>query len=577
MSVRTRRPPALTFGTYQLLERLRGPSLTERHRALSADGRYVTLQVVRPELAKDFTFRSLFQVQAKKAQALTHPNIARIVDAGEADGRWYLAVEEVTGDDLASRLAAVHGRGERLPRRDVRAIVGDVGAALAYAHEQGVVHGDLRPGNVVLSTSGAAVVTGFVIARSLRTDDRIAVGAFAPAYMAPEQSTGKPPDQRTDIYALGVLTYELLTGRTPYASETPLAVLLAHGREPLPLPSHVEPRIGAPLERVLLRALAVDPAARHPDARSFIASLDEAFEEDARRPATAFVPVPAEARAVPPSAAAPWLRRPFALGVAGAGLLVAGVVLGALLRPVPAAPAIAAASVAVAPTAAATAPPTAAPRTPAPTPPPPPPTRQPATPVPPAVAPLARGQQLFAAKLDGSRELDDVHVFSGGAGDAAIRMTRGAIELEVTRARGGAEGFFPVPPRSSFAGEFVLTVPAGSQALMTWALRRDGDAAYLLRLDAATETLALVYDDGVRLREALAPQWRISGLRTGRSVSVTFRIDGADLSVQVDGAPALQARDARITRSALPPDIFVGDEGGVGLVRITAARLYAVP
>lgn len=570
---RTAARGAPAIGAYQLIERLRGPSLTERHRALAADGRYVELHVVRLELARDFAFRSLFQLHAKKAQALTHPNVARIVDSGEAGGRWYIAVEEVTGEDLATRLGRARGSGQRLARREVRAIVRDVAAGLAHAHDQGVVHGDLRPGNVILSASGAAVLTGFVVARSLRTDDRIAVGAFAPAYMAPEQSEGKPPDQRSDIYALGVLTYELLVGRPPYAAETPLAVMLAHGREPLPLPSHVEPAIGAPLERVLLRALAVDPAARHADAQSFVASLEEAFEEDARRPATALVPVPAEARA-PVALLTSSSRRSLVIGAAGATLLVSGVVLGAALRPVvpEPRPATALASPVTLATPLATAPPTAQP-TAAPTRIPPPPVTVPVERPP---TPLPRAAVLYQAKLDGSRELDDVRVFAGGPGDAAIRTVRGAIELEVLRPGGGAEAFFSIQTRSGLVGEFTVQVPAGSQALLSWALRRDGDASYLLRLDAATETMSLVYDDGGRLREALAPQVRTGTLRD-RTVGIEFLVNGPDMLVRFNGQTVFQVRDARIKAATLPPDIFIGEEGGIGMFRITSARLYAAP
>lgn len=568
MNVRTKRPPAFTFGRYQLLERIPGPSLAERHRALSSDGSYVVLHLVRRELARDFAFRGLFQVQAAKARTLDHPNVARVVDAGEVEGRWYLAAEEVTGQDLATWIAALRGLGERPERSAVCRITRDVADALSHAHERGVVHGDVRPGNVIVRPDGAAVLTGFVMARSLRTDDRIAVGAFAPAYMAPELSEGKPPDARTDLYALGVLAYEQLTGRTPYVSETPLAVLLAHGREPLPLPSHVDPNIGTAVERVLLRALAVDPAARHPDPRSFVSSLGGAFDEDAAR-APAVVP---SGDPAPHASAAAMRRLPVArIATAGIALLAIGIVIGALAPRGGAQPTPTIAT-AVSPV------PTFAP-TPLTTPTAPPATSVPATPSPvrPPVevppTPLPRGALLYQAKLDGSQELQDIRVFSGGPGDAAIRITPGAIELEVVRPRSGAEAFFPVPTTSGSVGEFTVVVPSGSRALLTWALRRDGDASYLLRLDGGTETLSLVYDDGLRLREALAPQIRLGAI-AGRPVTIAFRISGPDITVHVNGAPAMHARDARIERATLPPDIFVGDEGGVGVIRITSARLY---
>ncbi|MEK7860734.1 MAG: hypothetical protein AAB284_05180, partial [Chloroflexota bacterium] len=137
--------------------------------------------------------------------------------------------------------------------------------------------------------------------------------------------------------------------------------------------------------------------------------------------------------------------------------------------------------------------------------------------------------------------------------------------------------FFRMAVRSSYVGVFTVSVPRTSEVLFTWALRRDGDASYLLRLDAKAETLSLIYDDGVRWRDALAPQVRIRDLRSGRAVPVAFSVVGQDLAVYVDGRLVMEARDARIQSGTLPPDIFVGEEGGVGSIRLVAARVYALP
>lgn len=571
-----------TLARYQLVERLRGLGLTERHRALDPDGRSVVLHLLHPRIDSDLSRNVLWLANAEKAGTLTHHNIAQILDFGEADGRPYLVVEDLGGEDLATRLAALRERGERPARRFARQVVQDLAAALAYAHEHGVTHGDLRPENVVLTPGGAAVLTGFVITPSLRErTDRIAFDAGSPAYMAPEQGDGKPADARSDLYALGVIAYALLTGRLPYVGDPPLAVLLAHGHEPLPLPSRVDAHIGPTLERVLLRALAKDPADRYPDATRFAAALDEAMQLDARRAATAFVPIPRELReaAAAPVPSARWRTARSALLGAGAALAIAGVGLAILVTRPPsvgstgvttatAAPGTAAPLATSLPAATGPAP-TAPPRTPQPL-----PTPAPATPAP---SGPRLGVLLYEAKLDGTVELDRVRVFSGGAADARVSFERGAIELAVNDAPGGAIAFFHIPARTSYAGLFTVSVPRTSEVLFTWALRRDGDASYLLRLDARTETLSLVYDDGVRWREALAPQVRVRDLRSGRAVPIAFSVAGPDLAVYVDGRLVMEARDARIQRATLPPDVFVGEEGGIGAIRIASARLYAAP
>lgn len=557
------------FGPYTIVERLPGIALAERYRALGPGGRPVVLHLFHQRLSKDFAFRALLTSNANKAASLEHPNIASIAGQGEADGRWYVAAQDVAGEDLATRLASLRAAGERAPRQLVRRVGHAIGAALDHAHAQGVVHGDVRPSNVILSSSGA-FLTGFAVARSLRIDsaDRIAVGPGSPEYMAPEQADGKPADAAADRYALGVIAYEMLTGRTPYSGGPPLGVLLAHGKEPLPLPTKIEPRVGPATERVLLRALAVDPKDRHPDGKTFAGSLDQALEADPEVAAAA-----ARSGGAAVSAAAGDLRRAQVRGgVIGAGtaLVLSAIAVVAFIGVRPASPPSATADpVAVAPV------PTIAP-TPAPTAPP----VQTAAPTvavvpPPAPTGPATGALLFEAKLDGTAELDDVHVFSGGRSDAAITFARGAMELAVLRPRGGVIGFFRTPASTSYAGVFSVALPRTSEVLFTWALRRDGDESYLLRLDARTETLSLVYDDGVGWREALAPQVKIDQLRSGRAVPIAFGVQGDAFAVYVDGRRVVEARDARIARATLPLDVFVGDEGGVGSIRVLSARLYA--
>lgn len=538
--------------------------------------------MLHPAVADRAERRRAFIAAAGAAQALRHRNLRVPIDAGEDQGRAFIVMERSADESLERRATSLRELGQRLKRKQIARIVRDVAAGLTHAHANGVVHGDVRPANVIL-TSERAIVTGFAIGASLAdgASDRAEVGLGDPPYMSPEQATGHPAGPESDLYSLGVIAYELLTGRPPYESRPPMATLLAHAHEPLPLPATREPHVGEATERVLLRALARDPADRYRTADELAAALERAIETDSRRGVTAVVVLPEEMRRAT-AAASPGRRlpRPVVLGLA-ASALIAMASVGALLTRAliaPAAPQRAAASpqvtVTAAPLATASA---AASVVPTPSSPPPTPVATAAVPTAPAPTGPRVGSLLYEAKLDGSVELDDVHVFSGGDGDALVTFERGAIQLAVREPGGGTIGFIRMAPRTSYVGVFTVSVPRASEVLFTWALRRNGDASYLLRLDARTETLALLYDDGVRWRESLAPQVRIRDLRSARAVPIAFSAAGPDLAVYVDGLLVMQARDARIPNGKLAPDIFVGEEGGVGGIRLLSARLYALP
>jgi hypothetical protein len=152
-----------------------------------------------------------------------------------------------------------------MPLQVALRIVSDVGAALAYAHEMGVVHRDVKPANIMLDRSGRVILTDFGVAKMLTGTKVTVTGTVlgTPAYMSPEQGMGEPGDSRSDIYSLGVVLFELATGRLPYDADTPLAVLLKHAHDPLPLPRAVNPDLPEEIERVILRSLTKDPADRY--------------------------------------------------------------------------------------------------------------------------------------------------------------------------------------------------------------------------------------------------------------------------------------------------------------------------
>jgi len=324
------------LGKYRILARLGRGGMAEVYKAFQPSlDRYVAVKLLHAFMAEDKDFLARFQREAKNVAALRHPNIVQVFDFDVEGEQYYMVMEYLDGPTLKTRLETLHQRGERLPLVEVLRIVRDVGSALAYAHGRGIVHRDVKPANVILETSGRVILTDFGVAKILSGTQFTATGTVlgTPAYMSPEQGLGQPGDGRSDIYSLGVMLYEMATGRLPFDADTPLAVVMKHVKDPLPLPRSVQPDLPESLERVILRALAKEPAERYDRVEALLADLEAVGKG---------LEVPAAIRRRPtagpasPSAARP-SRRPAALaiggglgvlicivGVAGVGLLLLG-------------------------------------------------------------------------------------------------------------------------------------------------------------------------------------------------------------------------------------------------------------
>ena len=229
--------------------------------------RAVAIKVLPPELAHDPAIRTRFMREAQTSAQLAHAHIVSIYDVGERDGLAYIIMAMVSGGNLAMLLTAE----PRQPIDEVRRLLAEVADALAYAHLRGVIHRDIKPDNILLDeSSGRAMVTDFGIARAIEASTRLTVTGIAvgtPAYMSPEQAVGdREIDGRSDIYSLGVLGYQMLTGRLPFSASNSMALLLKHVSEP-PLPV-AELRAEAPraLREAIERALAKSPEDRWPTA-----------------------------------------------------------------------------------------------------------------------------------------------------------------------------------------------------------------------------------------------------------------------------------------------------------------------
>ncbi len=226
--------------------------------------------IVDPDADGAGEYRKRFLLEAKAAGKLNHPNIVTTFDYGEQDGLAYLAMELLEGTDLRSRQME-----ESIPPGEAIEIARQVAEGLAYAHERGVVHRDIKPGNIMLNGQGQATIMDFGLARMRAADHKTSTGMVlgTPRYMSPEQISGLPIDQRSDIFSLGIVLYEMLTGTRLFSGEDIAQVThQITGFEHVP-PSRQVPGLPAMVDFVVARALKKDPALRYQDARELAADL----------------------------------------------------------------------------------------------------------------------------------------------------------------------------------------------------------------------------------------------------------------------------------------------------------------
>ncbi|HEY2944988.1 MAG TPA: protein kinase, partial [Vicinamibacteria bacterium] len=321
-----------TFGAYRIVEPLGRGGMASVYKAYEAAlDRYVALKVLPGEFLHDETFAERFRREAKVVARLEHPNIIPIHAFGIEGGIPWMAMRLISGGPLSSLL-----RGGRLTHERIITILRGVADALDYAHGKGVVHRDVKPQNILLDEAERVYLADFGIAKMVEGSGALTQTGMitgTPQYMAPEQATGQPVDQRVDIYALGVVAYEMLTGRVPFAADTPVAVLMKHVTEPMPIPP--ASTVPEPLVRALLKGMAKKPEERWSSAGAFVRALEQGLAEvpTASVPvaATATVPAPAlrPAPTMPPPG--PTTRRTAAPAPSSAGVGRALAILAAIV------------------------------------------------------------------------------------------------------------------------------------------------------------------------------------------------------------------------------------------------------
>lgn len=271
-----------TLGKYRILEPLGRGGMAQVYKAYHPQlDRYVAVKVLRSDLVEEAEFLARFRREARAVAALRHANVVQVYDFDTQDDLYYMVMELLEGDTLKAHLNAFRARGEHLPLGELVRILCDVLAGLAYAHGEGIIHRDLKPANIMLTKRGQAVLTDFGIAQIVGGTQYTISGALMGTlnYMAPEQGLDGKCDTRSDIYSLGIVYYEMLTGKVPFDADTPLAILMKHLNDPLPLPHKFDPSIPEPFERVALKALAKNPDDRYQSAAEMLQALLTAAQE----------------------------------------------------------------------------------------------------------------------------------------------------------------------------------------------------------------------------------------------------------------------------------------------------------
>lgn len=267
------------LGNYELRERLGRGGMAEVYKAYQPSmDRFVAVKVMLGHLADDDNFIERFKREAQAVGRLRHPHIIQIFDFGIQDDIYYMAMEYVTGGNLKQHIVA----NQKLPLANSLKIAHDLADALIYAHQSGMIHRDLKPANVMFidTATSDVVLTDFGIARILGatgiTGSGMSVGT--PAYMSPEAGRGEDIDERADIYALGIILYEMLVGEVPYDADTPLAVIMKHISAPLPTRAEYGDNIPEDVERIVLKCLAKDREDRFASAKEFRDALADALK-----------------------------------------------------------------------------------------------------------------------------------------------------------------------------------------------------------------------------------------------------------------------------------------------------------
>lgn len=298
--------PGQMLGSYRIISQIGKGGMATVYKAYQPSmDRNVAIKVLPRQLAESAEFAARFQQEARIIARLEHPHILPVFDFGESDGVTYFVMRYLEAGTLKTKMEA-----GPLALDEIDRLFTQLAEALGYAHAHGIVHRDLKPANALVDEHGNVFLTDFGIAKLLESASPRLTQTDAimgtPAYISPEQAKAQAVDRRSDIYSLGIILYEMVTGSVPFVADTPLAVILKHISDPLPPPSVVKKDIPGPIERVILKALAKEPADRYASAEEFLSAWKRALDETEtaqRAPEPKPAPASRAGMPAPPSAA----------------------------------------------------------------------------------------------------------------------------------------------------------------------------------------------------------------------------------------------------------------------------------
>ena len=316
---------------YRLEEQIGSGGMSTVYRAFDPTlERWVAIKLMHRDISSDPDQLERFRREARAVASLSHPHVVTVIDFGEDDGTPYIVLEYIEGENLKERLR----RSGRLPVAEAIAYAIEVGRALSCAHSERLVHRDVKPQNVLIDMEGRAKVTDFGIARSLEDEALTAPGRVLGTtdYVSPEQACGHPVTEQSDVYSLGVVLYEMLTGEVPYHAESQVAVAMKHVREPMPDVQRMRPEVSSALAAVVDRATAKETRNRYATAEDMVHDLEQVLAIEVARTGHAGGEATAVLRELPGETTefVPFrLRNPrrFIVTLLAVGLLGAGVVI----------------------------------------------------------------------------------------------------------------------------------------------------------------------------------------------------------------------------------------------------------
>lgn len=300
-----------TLGNYRVLSTLGQGGMARVYRAYQENlERDVAIKVLPPWYAADRNFVERFNLEARLVARLSHPNIVTVHDANEQNGHLYIVMQLIDGGTLKQRIDQLHVQGLVMEPAEAVRIFNQLADALTYAHEQGIIHRDIKPVNVLMDRAGRPILSDFGIAKVLASTEMNltypGAGVGTPEYMSPEQCQGGPIDNRADIYALGIMLFEAMTGRTPFRGDNYPALAHSHIYEPPPPPRSINPNIPPAIEHVILTALMKNPTQRYQKASDMAEALQRSLLMNPPtlnyRPARAVTTTPIVPKNTPPQA-----------------------------------------------------------------------------------------------------------------------------------------------------------------------------------------------------------------------------------------------------------------------------------